>query len=304
MMKETHNRREGKPMGNYVLENEKIRAEIRAKSAELRSLKRKDTEREYMWSADSQFWGWSSPILFPAVGKFHNDTYTLNGKTYTMEKHGFARRREFKVEFYTKDELWMSIEEDQETLAIYPYHFKLEVGYQLRENTLNVCWRVTNKDKKEMYFAIGGHPAFACPGSKTDYYLGIQGKDTSYNVMRVDMKKGFISPELHEFKVKNELHPVTKGIFDDDAIIFADSQVKTAYLAGADKKPLIKMHTNTPLLAFWSPSDEAPFICFEPWYGTGDLCDFEGSLKEKKWEQILEKNGVFEDSYSIEIVMD
>ena len=43
-------------MEHYVLENEKISAVIREKSAELISLKRKDNGQEYLWNADKKFW--------------------------------------------------------------------------------------------------------------------------------------------------------------------------------------------------------------------------------------------------------
>ena len=67
-------------MEHYVLENEKISAVIREKSAELISLKRKDNGQEYLWNADKKFWGWTSPILFPAVGGFRGRSVPLSGK--------------------------------------------------------------------------------------------------------------------------------------------------------------------------------------------------------------------------------
>ena len=73
-------------MEYFVLENEKIKAVIREKSAELISLKRKDNEQEYLWNADPEFWGWTSPILFPAVGGFKDDEYRYQGKTWICQK--------------------------------------------------------------------------------------------------------------------------------------------------------------------------------------------------------------------------
>lgn len=293
-------------MEYFVLENEKITAVIREKSAELISLKRKDNEQEYLWNADPKFWGWTSPILFPAVGGFKDDEYRYQGKTYTLEKHGFARRRNFKLESKTEQELWLSLEDDEETFAVYPFHFRLEIGYRLKDMSVEVVWRIVNKDDTTMYFAIGGHPAILCPangeGKKTECYLGFEGNKDTWDYLMVDMEELLIGNKIHKFKMEDGMHRITEGMFDFDALIFEDYQIKTAFLAGADKKPYIKMHTKAPILAFWSPGEEAPFICFEPWFGRGDGVGFHGSLEERAWEQSLEGKGTFETSYELEIV--
>ena len=41
----------------YVLENDELRVEIDSFGAELKSVKSKTTEQEYMWQADPKFWG-------------------------------------------------------------------------------------------------------------------------------------------------------------------------------------------------------------------------------------------------------
>ncbi|MBS6196359.1 MAG: aldose 1-epimerase family protein [Clostridiales bacterium] len=298
-------------MEKYVLENDKLRAVIREKSAELISLRRKDNDQEYLWNADKKFWGWTSPVLFPAVGGFRDDVYRYQGKTYEMEKHGFARRTNFHLDSKTDTEIWMSIEDTEETYRVYPFHFRFEVGFCLKDNTLDVIWRVINKDEGTMYFALGGHPALLCPlngeeGARTECYLGLAGeKETAAMdylmvdpvIQRIDDKK------LHKFELENQLHRITKGMFDHDALIFEDYQVKTAFLAGADRKPYIKMHTETPIIAFWSPEEAAPFICFEPWCGRGDSVDFEGTLEERAWEQSVEGQGTYEQSYQLEVVL-
>lgn len=294
-------------MEYYVLENEKISAVIRDKSAELISLKRKDNGQEYLWNADPRFWGWTSPVLFPAVGGFKDDQYRYQGKTYELEKHGFARRKNFKVDSQTKEEIWMSIQDDEETYNMYPFHFRLEIGYRLKDASIEVMWKVINKDDTTMYFAIGGHPAILCPqggeGKKTDCYLGFEGEKDAYDYLMVDMQELLIGNKVHSFYLEDGVHRITEGMFDYDALIFEDYQIKTAFLAGADKKPYIKMHTKMPILAFWSPQEAAPFICFEPWCGRGDGVGFNGSLEERPWEQSVEGKSTFETAYELEIVM-
>ena len=59
----------------YILENDKVKATFRNKSAELISLIRKADNTELMWNGDPKYWGWSSPILFHFVGAVKNGEY-------------------------------------------------------------------------------------------------------------------------------------------------------------------------------------------------------------------------------------
>ena len=44
-------------MARHKLENELIAIEVEEHGAELKSLVRKNTGKEYMWKADPKFWG-------------------------------------------------------------------------------------------------------------------------------------------------------------------------------------------------------------------------------------------------------
>lgn len=79
----------------YTLENENLKVEIDSFGAEIKSVKRKSDNFEYMWCGDKKYWGRTSPVLFPFVGAPKNKEYRYDGKTYTMGQHGFARDMEF-----------------------------------------------------------------------------------------------------------------------------------------------------------------------------------------------------------------
>ncbi len=68
----------------YVLENDTLRVEIDSFGAELKSVKRKSDDKEYMWYADKKYWGRTSPVLFPFVGNCRNKEYRYGGKTYAI----------------------------------------------------------------------------------------------------------------------------------------------------------------------------------------------------------------------------
>lgn len=64
----------------YTLENENLKVEIDSFGAEIKSVKRKSDNFEYMWCGDKKYWGRTSPVLFPFVGapKTKNTVMTEN----------------------------------------------------------------------------------------------------------------------------------------------------------------------------------------------------------------------------------
>ena len=61
--------------------------------AELQSIRFEG--REYLWQGDPAYWGRRAPILFPIVGKVAGDLLRVDGQSYPMKQHGFARDAEF-----------------------------------------------------------------------------------------------------------------------------------------------------------------------------------------------------------------
>ena len=117
-------------MARHKLENELIAIEVEEHGAELKSLVRKNTGKEYMWKADPKFWGRTSPVLFPFVGAVKDKQFRTKGQTYTMGQHGFARDMDFTLDSQTEDTLWFVLKSNEETMAKYPYAFTLRIGYQ------------------------------------------------------------------------------------------------------------------------------------------------------------------------------
>ena len=158
-----------------VLENDKLKVTINHFGAELCSIVKKETGVEYMWNADERFWKRSAPVLFPFVGSLKNKEFLYGDKAYAMGQHGFARDMEFSLVSNDGRQAWFSLNSDDTTYEKYPFAFTLEIGYVLTDNTVKVIWKVINEDEKQMYFSIGGHPAFMCPldgeGRQTDYYI-------------------------------------------------------------------------------------------------------------------------------------
>lgn len=144
------------------LKNDKITVIISAHGAELQSIKSAEG-REYLWQGDEKYWPRRSPLLFPIVCGLWNGQYRVDGKTYELPRHGFARDMDFDVIEKTESSVTYELTSNEETMKVYPYEFGLNVSYFLNDDMINVVWTVRNMGKEEMHFQIGGHPAFNLP---------------------------------------------------------------------------------------------------------------------------------------------
>ena len=98
------------------------------------------------------------------------------------------------------------------------------------------------------------------------------------------------------------LLPLDIHTFDKDALILEDSQVREVTLYDCQRKPVLALHFDAPVVGLWSPpAKNAPFVCIEPWYGRCDRAGYTGEYQEKDWMQHLQPGEVFNGGYVIEI---
>ena len=288
----------------YVLENEKLRVEIDSYGAELKSVKDKSTNQEYMWQGDPKYWDRTSPVLFPFVGRLRNDSFLHEGKTYSMKKHGFARDMEHQILSKTETEIYFKLVTSEETLKNFPFSFALSIGYELTGNELKVLWKVSNYSmNKHMHFSIGGHPAFNCPihgeDSKAGYKLYFGGVD-EIRYHGNDPVSGLSLDEELVLPLENHRATITPEFFDRYTYIVEGRQTNEVGIEDPDGNRYITVLFDMPLFGIWSPEGKnAPFFCIEPWCGRCDSVDFEGTLKARAFDNCLEAGNTFNTSYTI-----
>jgi galactose mutarotase-like enzyme len=295
-------------MSTYILKNDCLALQMDELGAELTSILDHQTNTEYLWNADPAYWKRHSPILFPIVGSLKDNSYTYQGQTYSLPQHGFARDMNFTLLNRTENEIWFSLDATPDTQKVYPFDFRLDLGYRLESRRITVFWKVINKGQSPMYFSVGGHPAFNCPlnqkEEQSDYFISFKADKPLHYLHVNDL--GFVNRKpLEERNVLTTDHgllPIDPHMFDYDALILEDDQCHQVALLDAEKKPYITVTFDAPLFGIWSPPGKnAPFICIEPWYGRCDAADFNGSLEEREWVKSLEADGVFETKYTIEV---
>ena len=283
----------------YTLENENLKVEIDSFGAEIKSVKRKSDNFEYMWCGDKKYWGRTSPVLFPFVGAPKNKEYRYDGKTYTMGQHGFARDMEFTLVKHNDDMLVMRLESDENTKKKYPFDFALELEYHLIDNEIKEVYRVINKDNVMMHFSIGGHPAFVTPendASMAGCKIRFDADRITYHLIG-DYQ--LMARDEYELPLINHEYTIQEDSFEKDAFIIEGGQAGTVSLV-KNEKPFVTVKFDTPVFGLWScKSKNVPFVCIEPWYGRTDAIDFTGELKDREYSNHLDAGEVFEKSFSI-----
>ncbi len=286
-----------------TLKNQNLTIKINSIGAELFSVFNEENQTEYMWSADSAFWGKSSPVLFPIVGALKDNLYRFEGQEYHLPRHGFARERDFTVENTDDESVTFFLTYNEESLKVYPFAFEFRLKYELHENRLSVTYSVKNIDSKTMYFSVGGHPAFAVPLSADtnyeDYYLKF---NKAENFQRWGLVKGgLIADHSTDFLLNTKHLALTKELFYDDAIVFKNLQSTEVILKSDKTSRQLKFDfKGFPYLGIWAAKD-ANFVCIEPWCGIADSENHTQELTEKEGIIALGIDGVFEQTWSIEV---
>lgn len=279
----------------YNAETENFSLAVKEMGAELNSFKSKKTGIEYIWCGNTDIWYGQSPILFPIIGRLLDDKYMLDGKEYTMPKHGIVRKKPFELVENNGDSLVFVQKYDDESLKMYPYKFELKVKFEIKENGLKVTHTVTNLDDKEMYYSFGAHPAFNCEiGDRLEF-----NNDTELYTEKIDHESILIDGIFPVFTDENKLE-LTKSLFDEDALILSDYNSTEIALKSDNHNRVVNFKFDSPILGIWAKPN-APYVCIEPWWGINDNYDKKDGLSQKRGIMSLNPSESKDFSWEIEI---
>ena len=288
----------------HTLRNSEFEVKVKAKGAELCSFRRLSDNTEYIWHGDAKVWPRHAPVLFPIVGRLPEHKYLLDGKSYHLPQHGFARDMIFTPIETTDDTLSLELHWSDLTLPHYPFHFRLVVSYALDDNSLQVDYRVQNLDQKDMPFSIGAHPGFKVPlnesGRFEDYYLEFE---QDLNLDRQLLQEGLRNGQAETVLQNSKKLPLRRDLFQKDAIVVKENPVKRVRLKSDTDPRMIDMEfTGYPYLGIWSPpKDEAALLCIEPWHGVTSATGQPTEITQKEGIMTLPPGQKFECSYRLTV---
>jgi galactose mutarotase-like enzyme len=197
-----------------------------------------------------------NPVLFPICGPLAGGNYQLDGQTYAMKQHGFARNLPWSVvdQSTSADQavIKLRLASSNESRAQYPFEFRVDFSYQLTANSLRIDQHYENHSERAMPFYAGFHPYFDAPEKS-----------------QVEMKVA--ANELDDF-LAGKYRPAESVINFDAA-----AETNGAYHNVGEPRVRfnnfgqgrgIEIEFGEPYchVVIWALKDK-PFICVEPWMG-------------------------------------
>ena len=279
-----------------VIKNNELTVKIAKKGAEIKSILRGSVE--YMWSADPQFWAQTAPIMFPMCGGLKGGRYELDGASYEMPKHGFAKLSEFEVEELSDSRVTMLLRDSEETRKMYPFAFEFRVTFALSGNSLAVTYDSKNVDNKTMYCTFGSHEAYACPEGIEDYELIFPEEES----LVASGLNGDIVTDYTKQMSENSRKLVLNDLdFFLDALVFRTVKSRSVTLAAKNGSRRITVDfPGFDNLVLWHKYT-APYLCVEPWCGLPDVTGSSYNFAEKVGMRALQPGENFTRTHTITV---
>lgn len=253
----------------YTIENELLRLSVTTFGAQICSLVRKCDSTEHIWQADKNVWGYHAPILFPYTGKLVDGKLQAKGQTFEGGQHGFARLMEHSFVRQSSTEIVLELTDSAETLAQWPYKFRLLSTFRLEGDAVIHRLSVENRDEEQMSFGIGYHPAFRVPFDENhtaaDYELRFDKPQSP--MCLTTLPKGLLTGTWYSLGKNLESLPLDDKLFANDShCMFGLSAATLGLYEKGTGRGVVCDISGFPFTLIWSkPVWPMPFVCIEPW---------------------------------------
>ncbi|KTR03873.1 aldose epimerase [Aureimonas ureilytica] len=264
-----------------------LSARIKEDGAELTSLRDREG-REFLWQAGPE-WPRHAPVLFPIVGRLPGDRLIVDGQSYPLTQHGFARDSRFEWLEKGETRARLVLRDSEESRARFPFAFELELAYEVSEDTLTVTTTVRNPGTVSLPYAVGAHPAFRWPLAegiaKEAHELRFEG---AAPVSACALEGGFLKGE-RSVPAVGEMLELSPELFAGDALVFGGiGEGAVRFEAPGAEAPSLRVSwQGFRDLGVWSKPQGAPFLCIEPWAGTTPPLGWDGEFADKPGNEHL-----------------
>jgi galactose mutarotase-like enzyme len=195
------------------------------------------------------------PILFPICGNLQNNTYTYQGKSYILNRHGFARNLPWKVETSSaQNTIQLSLSHNPKTLKVYPFKFRYTVTYTMEKGAIVIQHQIVNLSPETMPFSWGLHP----------YFLVRDPEDLKWDIPASSFQEQKTGT-IREFSGNFDFNQ------DEIDAIFHELTAQKIKVADPSRDLSIEVEYTDPFrkLVFWTLKDKN-FYCLEPWSHESD----------------------------------
>lgn len=280
-----------------TISNEFLTATFSEIGAELKSLK--CDGKEHIWYSDPAYWTGSAPVLFPICSGLKDDEFIYEGKTYKMQKHGFARRAKFDVETVDTTSATFLLTSENCPQDNYPFEYEFRIIYTLTGKKFDVEYNIRNLTDGDMYFSVGAHEAYLCAEGIENYEIVFEKAE---NLNAYQLVGPLLSDETKNYGQNTDTLQLSNSLFENDCLIFKNLNSRSVNLVNKTTGQKIKVDfEGFDYLLLWTVPG-APFICIEPWCGVTDNVNTTKNLPEKEGIQKIEKGGSFYRIHSFELI--
>lgn len=277
-----------------VLASTDYYVKIELDGGQISRFKDEGTDIEYIFHGDKKHWSYTTPTLFPIVGKSYDNRYHFGNKTTEMKQHGFMRDVKFNLVKHKDKTAVLEFTANEDTLSKFPYDFTMRISYTLEGNKLLVEYEITNNGDTVMPYNFGLHPAFSCPLSEDKTF-----SDYSLTFSSPQKLKG-IGPRVNDGLV-SEIPLSYEGFEEENTWIYHN--VTSSQVGFSDGEHGVNVSVvGYPLVGVWTNiNTQSPFICIEPWQGYGKRLEKDVAFEERDAIMELSPKRKMLYTYTIEV---
>lgn len=198
------------------------------------------------------------PFLFPIFGRLTDWKYTWEGNEYSMGIHGFGHTSVWQVAEHTENSLRLVLEANEETLAQYPFRFRVMLTFRAENGSISIEQKYENRDHRPMPFNFGFHPYF-----RAEELPHIQVETTAQT--HVDFMAGKSLPFGHGTLGVT----LPEGAPETGAALMGVTGPTVLHIPEEGRQLTMEFSPDFPMHVLWTQAGK-PFLCVEPINGTAD----------------------------------
>ena len=289
-------------MDSYRISSDHLQASVKPHGAELCRLQTA-SGLDLLWDGDPAVWGRQAPVLFPVVGALKDGRLLHRGQAYPLGRHGFARDLDFRLLRLTAHSCSFRLGDDAATRAMYPFPFRLDIGFCIDGQELVVQYDLHNPGRGDLPASFGAHPAFRWPllpgASRKGHWLEFEKAEAS--LLPALGPDGLLSGPGRPSPLQDRLLPLDDALFSQDALIFHPVQSRAVRYSAPGAPVLEVSWDGFPQLGVWSKPG-AGFLCIEPWRGYASPEGFDGEFTDKPGIFLVRPGSTVSARYSVAVL--
>lgn len=237
--------------------------------------------RDLIWHGDPAFWPRRAPILFPFCGWLRKGAFRVGGRSYASGVHGFGNTAPFRLEQVSPASGRMVLADTAETLAVFPFRFRLAIDVTVTDAGFACAISVENPGEAVLPFALGYHPGFRWPfdGGSRDGYRLVFAEEERPEAVRI-AQGGLFTGERLPIPLEGRVLDLSRAFDGRDSLVLRGVKSGRVAFVAPSGRQIVMTATGFGNRVFWTRPG-AEFLCMEPWSGEGDPEDFSGTIDEK-----------------------